>query len=130
MVSNEKRWKLLLFSCLGLAIGSAFCMKWMESDLEVDGKSFTIIGLELFYGSQEMKAVLSGLDEKVRTILLYHLSFDFVFMAGIFPFIASLCILASYKTANRAVRKILVIIGNLQLLAWVLDIIENWRLID
>jgi hypothetical protein len=129
MVSNEKRWKVLLFTCLGLAVGAAFCMKWMEGDLQVGGQKFTIIGLELFYDVKEMTRILSGINETVRIVLSYHLYFDFAFMAGIFPFIASLCMLASHRTNNRRIRNALVILGSCQLVAWGLDIFENSRLL-
>lgn len=129
MISNQKRWKKLFLFCLGLAAASAFCMKWMENDLLVQGEKFTIMGLELFYPKEKVMAVLAGLDQPVSTILRYHLSFDFVFMAGIFPGIAALCMLASGKCKTAGWKKILTTLAALQLLAWGFDITENTYLL-
>ena len=129
MVSNVKRWKLLLFTCLGLAVGSAFCMKLMEPDLESNGTTFTVIGLELFYNSEKMTTILSGLNERVHAILSYHLYFDFAFMAGIFPVIAALCMIARERTPLQIVKKTLFILAFFQLVAWGLDIFENYTLL-
>lgn len=125
MISNQKRWKKLFLFCLGLAVAASFCTKWMENDLLVQGEKFTIMGLELFYPKEKVMAILAGLDQPVRTILRYHLSFDFVFMAGIFPGIAALCMMASAKFKPGALKKLLCLLAILQLLAWGLDITEN-----
>ncbi len=130
MVSNEKRWKILFFFSLGLAIGSAFCMKWMESDLWANGQKFSILGLELFYDKAKMEMTLSGLGPQVKTVLSYHLHFDFAFMAGIFPCIGALCMLAVYRTRKSGVRKLLKVLAILQLAAWGLDIFENTQLLS
>lgn len=125
MISNQKRWKKLFLFCLGLAVASAFCMKWMENDLLVQGEKFTIMGLELFYPKDKVMAVLAGLDQPVSTILRYHLSFDFVFMAGIFPGIAAICMMASFKFGKGRWKKIFIALAILQAVAWVFDITEN-----
>ncbi len=125
MISSQKRWKKLFLFCLGLTVASVFCMKWMENDLLVQGEKFTIMGLELFYPKEKMLAVLAGLDQPVRTILRYHLSFDFIFMAGIFPGIAALCMMASFKFHTGIIKKIVVILAALQAVAWGFDITEN-----
>lgn len=126
---NAKRWKKLFLFCLGLSIGTAFCMKWMEPDFEVNGQPFTIMGLELFYSKEKVISILEGLDFRVRTILSYHLYFDFVFMAGIFPGIASLCMLAREKVNALFLRKILFMLAFFQLLGWIGDICENLYLL-
>src|SRR3979490_3145055 len=94
---SYRRWKKLFLFCLGLSAGTAFCMKWMETDLWVNGEKFTIMGLELFYTKEKVMTVLAGLDGHVRTILNYHLHFDFAFMAGIYPGITALCMIAGEK---------------------------------
>ena len=68
---------------------------------------------------------MSGLDEHVKTILRYHLSFDFAFMAGAYPGIAALCMMAREKTGSSILKKILVVLAALQLAAWYFDITEN-----
>ncbi len=50
--------KLFLF-CLGLFAGTAFCMKWMESDFVHNGSLFTIIGLEISYSKEKIISILS-----------------------------------------------------------------------
>jgi hypothetical protein len=120
-----KRWQKLFFWCLGIFIASAFCMKWMEPDLVSGGRSFTVIGLEITYTKQELAAILGGLDDTVKAILRYHLSFDFMFMAGVYPGIAALCMMGREKAASKTLKKILGALAVLQLLAWGCDIFEN-----
>lgn len=129
MISNQKRWKKLFLFCLGLAVAAAFCMKWMENDLLIRGDEFTIMGLELFYPKGKVTDILAGLDQPVRTILRYHLSFDFAFMAGIFPGIAALCMMTSAKFKPGGWKKILCLLAILQLPAWGFDITENTYLL-
>lgn len=126
---NDNRWKKLFLFCLGLAAGSAFCMKWMEDDFWVNGEKFTIVGLELFYTKEKVASVMGGLDGHVRTILNYHLYFDFAFMAGVYPGITALCIMAGGKLKAKALKKLLYILAAGQLLAWACDITENLYLL-
>lgn len=121
-------WKKLFLFCLGLAAGAAFCMKWMENDLVINGEKFTIVGLELFYSKEKVSGILLALDAHVRTILRYHLTFDFAFMAGVYPGITAICVLAKDKTRSVAVKNVLLILASIQLLAWTADILENYYL--
>ena len=124
------RWKRLFVFGLGLVIGTAFCMKWMEDDLWVNNEKFTILGLELFYSKDKVQGILSGLDERVQTILRYHLYFDFAFMAGVYPGITSLCMMAREKITSPAAKKILYLLALFQLMAWAADLIENYYLLQ
>lgn len=121
---------MLFLFCLGLFLGTAFCMKWMEKDLLQDNRLFTVIGLELTYPQEKVYTLLSGLDNKTRTILQYHLYFDFAFMAGVFPGIAALCMMARFKTTSTTCKKVLLTAAVLQLVAWTGDIIENTLLLS
>ncbi len=125
MTSSYKRWQKLFLFCLGLTVGTAFCMKWMEGDFWQNGEKFTIIGLEIGYPKEKLMHVLSGLDNHVKTILGYNLCFDFAFMAGVYPGITSLCMMARDKAINRVLKNIFFILGMLQLVAWGCDIFEN-----
>lgn len=125
MSTNYQNWLKLFLFCLGLFIASAFCMKWMESGLQYYGKKFTVIGLEISYSKERLMTIFSGIDEHVRTILRYHLNFDFVFMAGVYPGIAALCILGSYKTRNGKIKTLLSALALLQGVAWGCDVAEN-----
>ena len=125
MNTGYNRWKKFFIFCLGLAMASAFCMKWMESDFWVGDQKFDILGLELFYPAKKVAAILSGIDPHVKTILRYHLSFDFAFMAGVYPGIAALCMMARYKKNSSAIKNILLIVAFLQIIAWGCDIAEN-----
>ena len=129
MYNPINRWKKLFLFCLGLFIAGAFTMKWMEPDLNYHNENISIFGLELFYPKEKIAEIFSGINDKVRTILGYHLSFDFIFMAGCFPGIACLCMMAVHKVRNPVLKKILFVLACLQLFAWVFDIIENLYLL-
>jgi hypothetical protein len=129
MKLNYYRWQRLFLFGLGLFVGTAFCMKWMEDDLVVNNEKFTILGLEFFYTKAKVEAILSALDYRVQTILRYHIYFDFAFMAGVYPGITSLCMMARENIASGRVRKMLFILAVLQLLAWGADILENCYLL-
>ncbi len=125
MIQSKKGWQKLFLFCLGLFLGTAFCMKWMEGDFVSNGRLFTIIGLEISYPKEKVVSVLAGLDDKVRTILRYHLWFDFAFMAGVYPGIAALCMMTVGKVTKNGIKKILVVLAFMQLVAWGCDIYEN-----
>lgn len=129
MTTNYNRWKKLFLFCLGLFIAAAFCMKWMERDFMSNGSLFTIIGLEVTYPKDQVMQVLNGLDDHVRTILRYHLHFDFVFMAGVYPGIAALCMMARYKVKTGWLKKLLLALAAFQLVAFACDITENMFLL-
>jgi hypothetical protein len=120
-----KKWQKLFLWSFGLFAGTAFCMKWMEKDFIENGQPFTIIGLEISYSKEKIVSILSGIDEKVKTILRYHLSFDFLFMAGVYPGIASLCMIVRNKFRTRSVKNLLLTFAVLQTAAWGCDIYEN-----
>ncbi len=130
MIYNHKLWQRLFLFSLGLFAGTAFCMKWMEGDFLQNGQKFTIIGLEISYPKEKVAAILAGLDEHVKMILRYHLSFDFAFMAGVYPGIAALCMMARGKLAAAGIRKILLAFALLQMVAWGCDIFENCSLLN
>ena len=122
---NYQRWKKLFLFSLGLTVSAAFCMKWMENSFWFQNEKFTILGLELFYPKEKIISILSGIDGHVRTILRYHLSFDFAFMAGVYPGITALCMMAREKITRNSFKKILFLFAALQLVAWGCDIAEN-----
>jgi hypothetical protein len=128
MSTNYKRLQKLFLFSLGLFAASAFCMKWMEGDFWQNGQKFTIIGLEVD-SKEKVAGILSGLDEHVKTILRYHLSFDFAFMAGVYPGIAAICMMAREKSISSVLRKLLLVLAVLQLVAWGCDIAENCYLL-
>ncbi len=129
MITNSKNLQKIFLFCLGIFIGTAFCMKWMEADFIYHGEKFTIIGLEISYSRERVAAILSGIDAPVKQILRYHLSFDFLFMLGVYPGIAALCLMARNKTSNAQLQKILCVLASLQLMAWACDILENYCLL-
>jgi len=125
MKMNEKRLFLAFLFFLGIALGSAICMKWMEGQFLFEGKIFSILGLELQYPPEKISTLLSGIEEPVKNLLRFHLRFDFVFMAGVYPSISILCLWASARTPNPHYRKILRAFAMLQAMAWFCDIREN-----
>lgn len=129
MSAKSFPWNKLFLFCLGLFIASAFCMKWMEGDLLHNGSLFTIIGLEVSYPQEKVYLLLSGIDQPVRTILKYHLSFDFVFMAGVYTGIACLCMMVRKRWVGKKAASLLTLMALLQLVAWGCDIAENMYLL-
>jgi hypothetical protein len=125
MKTGPQTWKKLLLFSLGLTLGAAFCMKFIEA--EFDG--FSILGLELFYNRERIAGIFDNIDDRQLTLLRFNLVFDFAFMAGIYPLIASLCMLAKNKTGNSTGR-ILTVLALLQIIAWVCDILENIFLLN
>jgi len=125
MRNNFTNWNRLFLFSLGLFIAGAFAMKWMESDLIYNNEKISIFGLELFYPKEKIIEILSGTSNKVKTILGYHLSFDFIFMAGCYPGIACLCMMAAEKMRSKNIKRVLFFFAFLQLFAWTFDIIEN-----
>jgi hypothetical protein len=129
MKNNFTRWNRLFLFCLGLFLAGAFAMKWIENDLIYNNEKISIFGLELFYPKEKIIEIFSGIHDKVKTILSYHLSFDFIFMAGCYPGIACLCMMAAEKMKAKNLKRILFILALLQLFGWVFDIIENYYLL-
>lgn len=129
MILNYKHWKTLFLVCLGIFVGSAFCMKWIESDFFHNGKLFTIIGLEITYSKEKIIEIFSGISPAAKSVVGYHLSFDFVFMAGVYPGIAALCMMAREKRKNKLIRRVLLSAALLQVIAFGCDIIENMYLL-
>ena len=104
-------------------------MKWMESDLIYNNEKISIFGLELFYPKEKIVEIFSGINDKVKTILGYHLSFEFIFMAGCYPGIASLCMMAYLRVGGKNLKRVLLILSFLQIFGWTFDIIENYYLL-
>lgn len=129
MKNSLYRWNRLFLFCLGLFLGASFAMKWMENDLIYKGRNISVLGLEMYYPKERIIEIFSNIDDKVKTILSYHLSFDFIFMAGCFPGIACLCMMAREKVQLKGIKKLLIIVAFFQLLAWSFDIIENYFLL-
>lgn len=117
--------KWLFAGFLGLAAGAAFCMKWMEPGFQSRGELFTIIGLEISYTAPQIREILESLDPVVREKLRLHLYFDFAFMAGVYPAIATACIWVGRSRQSAAWRKMLVILSAGQVLAAGADVAEN-----
>jgi hypothetical protein len=108
-------------------------MKAIETELWSGEGRFTILGLELFYDKARIETILSELSGPVKTLLRYHLGFDFAFMAGVYPGISALCIIAVDKhrfLTKSFLRKLLLILAPLQLLAWAADCTENYYLLS
>jgi hypothetical protein len=129
MGNYHSKWNRLFYFFLGLFIAGSFSMKWIENDLVYNGDKISIFGLELFYKPEKIMLIFSGIDDKVKTILGYHLSFDFVFMAGCYPGIACLCMMAGEKVKNKNAKIFLRLLACFPLLAWAFDVVENYYLL-
>ncbi len=130
MILSYKGWRNYFLFCLGLFLGTAFCMKWLETGFYYKGSLFTIIGLEISYDAGRVMDILYNLAEPVQTLLRAHLYFDFVFMAGAYGGIASLCMMARFKVTGHLLRTLLLVLAVLQLVAWLCDIRENLFLLN
>lgn len=130
MTLKANYWNRLFLFSLGVFLGTAFCMKWMEADFWAGGERFTIIGLEIFYPRERIITLFNSLDNRVKTILSYHLYFDFAFMVGAYPGISSLCMMTRAKATSPFLSKLLLIVAFLQMLAWAGDVIENFYLLQ
>ncbi len=130
MIFSHKQFQRIFWVCFGLFAGSAFCMKWMEGDFISQDSKFSIIGLEISYSREKVQEVLAGLNDKGKTILSYHLYFDFAFMTGVYLGIMSLCMMARYKQVNVIFKNLLLVLTLLQIIAFVCDITENVYLLS
>lgn len=130
MILNNKHWETLFGVCLGIFAGTAFCMKWIEPGFRLNGELFTILDLEIFYSEKQVSAIFSEIDFNVRTLLQYHLVFDFAFMAGVYPGIAALCMMARNNVQGVTIKKILLLLALLQFVALVCDVTENIFLLN
>jgi len=98
----------------------------MEIDLAYYQGKITLSGIEFNDTKEKILSIFSGLDDKTRTILQYHLSFDFAFMPGAYGCIAALCMMAAMRNDKRKItRTVLLILALLQLAAWTCDLFEN-----
>jgi hypothetical protein len=125
MRSAYQRWlKLFLFS-FGIALASSFIMQWLAGDFWLGDEKFSILGLELFYSKKDVIKILTEVQLPARLALHYQLIFDFAFMAGVYPAIASLCMMAREKLLAGGTRNFLFALAILQPVAWAFDVTEN-----
>jgi hypothetical protein len=125
MQASYMRWRSLFLFCLGIAVSTTFIMEWLENDFWLDDQKFSILGLELFYSKKEILRVLTQIKQPAKIALNYQLVFDFAFMAGIYPGIASLCMMTRERIMNKNLKNILFALAMLQPVAWAFDIAEN-----
>jgi hypothetical protein len=125
MRSFHSRWRGLFLFSLGIAISTTFIMQWLATDFWLDDRNFSILGLELFYSKKEVIQILSQIKQPARIALNYQLIFDFAFMTGIYPAIASACMLVREKMMNPVYRNVLFALAMTQPVAWAFDITEN-----
>ncbi len=129
-MESSRRWRNLFLFCIGLTIGTAFIMQWLGTDFWVNDERFSILGLELFYSKKEIIKLLTDIKQPAKIALNYHLTFDFVLMAGFYPGIASACMLVRERILQQKVKTILFTLAVLQPVAWIFDVIENSYLIQ
>ena len=100
-------------------------MQWLATDFWLDDRKFSILGLELFYSKKEVIKVLTQIKQPARIALNYQLIFDFAFMTGIYPAIASACMLVRENMMSPGYRNLLFALAMVQPVAWAFDITEN-----
>lgn len=124
------RWRSLFLFCLGITVATTFIMQWLATDFWLNDQKFSIIGLELFYSKAQVLEVITQTKQPAKIALNYQLIFDFAFMTGIYPGIASLCMLVRDKAHSAVSRNILFALAMLQPVAWAFDITENFFLLN
>src|SRR4051794_40480069 len=107
MRAAYQRWQKLFLFSFGITIASSFIMQWLAGDFWLGDEKFSILGLELFYSKKEVIKVLTEIQLPARIALNYQLIFDFVFMVGVYPAIASLCMMAREKNIRTGTRNFL-----------------------
>ena len=115
--------------CLGVSVATVFIMQWLETDFWVNDEKFSMPGLELFYSKREIVTVLSQIKQPAKTAFCYDLIFDFVFIAGIYPGIAALCMMARERPARKSIQTALFALAILQPVAWIFDVVGNCYLL-
>jgi hypothetical protein len=129
MLSSYRRWQKLFLFCLGIAVASTFIMEWLATDFWIDDKKFSILDLELFDSKVAIVNTLTAIKPAVKIALNYQLIFDFVFMAGIYPAIAALCMMVREKINAVPAKSVLFALAMLQPVAWAFDVTENYFLL-
>ena len=130
MQSLYARWRSLFLFCFGIAVATMFIMEWLAGDFWVNDQKFSILGLELFYSKRHVLDVLTQIKQPARIALNYQLVFDFVFMTGIYPAIASLCMMVREKINRKSIQNVLFALAMLQPVAWAFDIVKNSYLLN
>jgi len=125
MSLTSQRWPRLFLFCLGIFLASAFIMQWLASDFWWGGKRFSILDIELFYSRETLADLFREITPLAKAALNYQLIFDFVFMAGAYPGIASLCMMTREKINRNGLRSLLFGLACLQPVAWGFDITED-----
>src|SRR5215831_2312976 len=125
MQAHYQRWLKLFLFCFGISVACTFILEWLGGDFWLNNEKFSILGLELFYSKHKVVDILSHIDLSAKLALNYQLIFDFVFMAGIYPAIASLCMMAREKQTAVGIRNFLFAVAILQPVAWAFDVTEN-----
>ncbi len=120
---NERSLHLSWFFA-GLALASAVCMKLLEPEFARHEPPFTIIGLELNFKADQLAELFASLQQPTAALLRYHLYFDFVFMAAVYPFIGLMCLRAACRFQG-SWKSFFWILASFQLLALLCDVIEN-----
>lgn len=129
MISNTQRWKYLFWFGAGLALAAGFCMKWLEPGFRINGQLFTILELEFHTDIVHVDRLFRNMDPVVRAAVHQHLVYDYAFMAGVYPGIAALCMLAGERFSSGAWKNIFFMLAVFQLFAWGFDIAENYYLL-
>lgn len=130
MILSQKQWRNSFLFFLGLFLGTAFCMKWLETRFYFQGELFTIIGLEISYPADRVMEILYQSGATEHSLLTAHLYFDFAFMIGAYGGIFSLLIMAKNRATVQWIKHMAVLLAVGQLIAWGCDIRENIYLLD
>ena len=102
---------------------AALARRFRQHNKDLGNVPFTILDLQFPSSESELCQLIRDLPKDARKALHAHLWVDYLFMIGLYPAIALLCLVLGDKTG--AGQYFFWLIAALQLFAWLFDVLEN-----
>lgn len=107
---------------------SALARRFRTMDTDVGEVPFSILDLQFPSSENELCMLMSRATPDGRKALRMHLLVDFLFMMGLYPMVAILCLALGEKTG--AGQYFFWLVAALQFCAFLFDILENFYLLS
>ena len=135
--------KTLFALLLLITVAATGLMSRIARDFKLqDGGKFSIMHLELPQSKEGINLLMAAFAPGTQKAVLNQLNADYIFMAGCYPGIVVLCLIAIRRITNlnalqkdldkkqtgKEWKKLLLALAILQLFAWGLDVWENAQL--
>lgn len=132
--------KTLFALVLFITLAANAWMAFVGRDFKLsDGSRFSIMNMELPQSGDSLQAMMANLAPGTKEAVLKQLNIDYIFMAGCYPAIAILCLIAIRRIAQINIlqkdlnktqtgalwKNLLMALAIMQLAAWGLDVWEN-----